>query len=265
MKEQLEQEEIKQLQLNILTRVHDFCVSHNIQYSLSSGTLIGAVRHKGYIPWDDDIDIYMLRTEYERFEREFQDDRYCLLSIKTNKKCIYPFAKVYDNHTVLIEDVKYNTKDLGVNIDIFQLDSLPDDLIERQRLFRKNRILGRIIQLKQMKYRRGRSVKNNVLFILSRIPLFFIPFLFLVRHKAKIGGMFNPKAKDICNIMDGNGRATIPMEIMENFIDIEFEGRSYKCMKDYDIYLKKAYGDYMQLPPEDKRITHHAYKAYWKQ
>lgn len=264
MKKQITQEEIKILQLDILTRVHDFCVNHNIQYSLSSGTLIGAVRHKGYIPWDDDIDIYMLRTEYERFEREFKDDRCRILSVNTNRKCIYPFAKVYDDRTVLIEDVKYNTKDLGVNIDIFQVDSLPDDLIERQRLLRKNRMLGRIIQLKQMKYRKGRGVKKNVLFVLSRIPLFFVPFHFLVSRKAKIGGKFNPKAKEICNIMDGNGRATIPIGIMQNLIDIEFEGRWYKCMKDYDIYLKKAYGDYMQLPPVEKRITHHAYKAYWK-
>ena len=256
---------LKQIQLDILIRFHEFCVNHGIKYSLSSGTLIGAIRHKGYIPWDDDIDVYMLRDEYNRFEREFSDEYLRVLSSNTKRDCIYPFAKVFDSRTLLIEGVKYNTKNLGVNIDIFQIDSVPDDMKSRRRLFRKNSIIDKMIKYKQMEYWKSRGILRNAVMYLIRFLLLPFSIYWLVRKKSSLAGPFNPEAKDICNVMAGNGISTcIPMSVMKSYIDVEFEGRMFKCMKDYDLYLRKNYGDYLQLPPLEKQVTHHAFKAYWK-
>lgn len=262
---QINTEELKQIQLNILDRIHTFCVEHGINYSLSSGSLIGAVRHKGYIPWDDDIDIYMLKPDYNRFEAEFSDKYFKIISPWNCKDCIFPFAKVYDSRTLLIEDVDNYEKGLGVNIDIFQVDSVPDDIRKRKRLFRWNSILDSLMILKITRLSSGRAWSKNVLLFIGKIFLLCIPVSFIVKRKIYLVRNFNPNAKDICNVMAGGGiNVCLPMEVMKNFIDIEFEGNLFKCMADYDLYLRKNYGDYMQLPPAEERTSHHSFKAYWK-
>lgn len=257
--------ELRKIQLNILSRLHNFCIEHGINYSLSSGTLIGAVRHKGYIPWDDDIDTYILRPDYERLEKEFEDEYIKILSPNTDRDCIYAYAKMYDSRTILIENTSKNTQSIGVNIDLFIIDSVPDNIEERRSLFRKNKLLDKLLSVKLVTIRKGRSFKKNLTLFLGKIAICWIPIRWIIKQKRKVVGAFNPKAKDVCNVLAGSSiRSCLPMDIMHNFIDIDFEGRTFKCMKDFDLYLSRCYGDYMQLPPVEKRVSHHSFKAYWK-
>ena len=262
---EIELEDLKQIQLEILIRVHEFCMSKRINYSLSSGSLIGAVRHKGYIPWDDDIDIYMLRPDFERFEREFSDPYLRVMSPNADTKCIYPYGKVYDSRTVLIEDVDNSMDYMGVNIDVFVIDSVPDDVRERKRLFRKNKLLEDIIIFKTVRFRKGRSIYKNVCLLFGKLFFYLVPLKIIINTKYNLCVPYKPSSKDICNVMAGGGINTcIPRDYMKDFVDIEFEGRAFRCMKDYDKYLRLNYGDYMQLPPEEKRVSTHVFKAFWK-
>ena len=134
-------EELKSRQLEILTRIDKFCTEHNIQYSLAFGTLLGAIRHKGYIPWDDDIDIMMLRSDYNRFISLFYDEQLRVLSIENESRYILPFAKVVDNNSILIEQSTMELP-LGIYVDIFPVDNIPDDISLRNDFYRKKKILN---------------------------------------------------------------------------------------------------------------------------
>ena len=121
-------EELREIQMSILDGVDKFCRAKDIKYSISGGTLLGAIRHKGYIPWDDDIDISMLREDYERFEKEFPEcyeGHLCLATLRRRKDWTLAFGKVYDSRTMgfMIGNKSVVT---GVNIDVFPLDDVPD-------------------------------------------------------------------------------------------------------------------------------------------
>ena len=267
MKE-IETEELKLIQLEILEYLHQFCMENNIKYSLSSGTLIGAVRHKGFIPWDDDIDLYMLRPEYMRLIQEFNQkshQRYRIIAPELDKKDIFPYAKVIDSHTRVEEYADHNYNGMGVWIDIFPVDSVPDDTKLRRKMFKQNERLDKMLILKNVRINKNRSALKNMILLLGKIALIFTPMATIVKKKLALVKAWNPSTKEICNVMAGGGiRCCIPRETMEHYIDIEFEGHTFQCMRDYDVYLRTCYGNYMQLPPKEKRITHHSFKAYWK-
>ena len=134
---QINIEEIRKLQISILLYVHEFCKKNNIRYSLSGGTLLGAVRHKGYIPWDDDIDIMMPRPDYERFVNEFNENRkdveYKVICSYNDSQFFQPFAKVVNTKTFLKETYKRPVAQMGVYIDVFPIDGLPNDEQKREK------------------------------------------------------------------------------------------------------------------------------------
>lgn len=142
MKKEITMEELRAIQLDILDKIHAFCTEHGIRYSLGGGTLLGAVRHKGYIPWDDDIDIMLPRPDYERFLKEF-DGKYAELNLQhygNDNTCCIPFAKVYDNRTVLIEKLQKS----GIYIDVFPIDGLPEESKIKDYLYIYNNQLHKI-------------------------------------------------------------------------------------------------------------------------
>lgn len=261
-------DELKSIQLNILLKVHQFCVENNIKYSLADGTLLGAVRHKGYIPWDDDIDICMCRDDYKRFIKEFPDvyqDEVSVVSMERDAQWAYPFAKAYDVRTVLKEETTNNRPEIGVNIDVFPLDDVPsgNDFV-KYNMRRKKMFL--FFRTKALKWRKGRGLKKNLSMFL--IKLLLCPFTFrrLSGIMNRYGQKYNEKGCswlfECCLGMINKG--PFPKHAFNDTIDMSFEGHLLKVMKGYHDCLTSSYGNYMQMPPEEKRVTHHAFKAHWR-
>lgn len=252
-------QELRRLQMDILDSVHAFCQTHGLCYFLSSGTLIGAVRHGGYIPWDDDVDIYMPRKDYERFLNEYTDDKsiYRVINPSSEPHYYYTFAKVVDKRTRMVE-TETQGYEIGVYIDVFPVDYVSDDPEERRRVFKKKKLLYKI--------RRSKISVSNPL--QSRLAYFAykhwpVTVKQLERKIRKLIVLAEP-THTVCNMTEaGPGlKGCFPAEDIASAVDISFEGRTYKTMAGYKDYLEHTYGDYMQLPPLEQRVTH-KFEAYW--
>ena len=262
-------EELKRIQLDILQALHDFCLENNIKYSLGCGTMLGAVRHKGYIPWDDDIDVYLMREDYEKlvlaFPTAYKGD-YELISLERDSSWGRAYAKAYNNKTVLIEATT-EKKRIGIGIDVYAIDYVPDDEKEWLRYNKKRLFYQRVFSLKSMIVNGSRSVTKNIIIVLSHILLF--PF-----SLRRIAGFINRYAQKnntckhayACECVQGviTGKKRFKAVDFDEVIDWPFEGRIFKIMKGYDDYLANAYGDYMTPPPPEKRVSTHESEAYWK-
>ena len=263
-------EELKNIQLNILLSFHEFCTKNGISYSLAAGSLIGAVRHKGFIPWDDDIDVYLLRKDYNKLIKVYPQtykDHFCLMTMERDDYWYRPYGKLFDNRTLEIEDTRINYPGIGIGIDVFPIDDAPDDFQEWKSFDRKRRLLRDVYTLKSLTFSKKRLLRKNVIVLLGRFLLFPFSFGFIARcinrHcQINNGKGYNSAYESCWGVYNSKGPWL--KKDMESFIDTEFEGKTIKIMQGYDNYLTLVYGDYMQLPPEEKRNSHHVFKAYWK-
>ena len=260
-------EELKQIQLDILKDVHTYCVSNNIKYSLAYGTLLSAVRHKGYIPWDDDIDIMMPRKDYERFIHTYDGKKRDLKVLCPSSNWLYyaPFANVVNTKTMLIEDNLENVKELGIKIDVFPIDSVPDNTIFRIKLFERVNTLKCLINIKNRKLP-AKKKKCKLKIILIKTVLSVIPIAWVLDKLAKIRNYQNVNSNMVNDIVwcPTGAKGCFPRNAMDYYVDIRFENSFFKVLGDFDTYLRCNYGNYMQLPPEDQRIPRHGFKAFWK-
>lgn len=264
--------EQKELQLGLLESVHNFCEKYNLKYVLTYGTLIGAVRHKGFIPWDDDIDIAMPRSDYQKFIELSKinpiDKNISVVSIQTDKRCVYPFMKVYRNDTEVRENIS-SSFTTGVWIDVFPLDNMSDNLVVATNLFNKVKRLRKIKEAELWVRNDQVSLWKGILLVLYGYLLrLFLPLKYLIPSIEKKARLFesNTLTRYVCVVVLGTYGIS---EIMESTAfsqrcTLPFEGKQRYVPKDWDYVLTKLYGDYMQLPPEEKRISHHGYTAYWK-
>ncbi len=243
-------EELRGLQLEILDYVDGFCRLHCINYTLSGGTLLGAVRHGGYIPWDDDIDIQMTRKDYKSFITSWTEENnhpFDLMSLDTRSDYLFPFSKVCDRNSVLYVGGVPTT---GVFIDIFPVDDVsgPFDFFIRHGIVK---FMYRLID----HYHRHDwiNIFSNVLS--ERKIVSFIDKLSQMRVKAKCEFIFEMTSGLLC-------KHPIAAEVFQNYSPISFENKSYMAVSDYDSYLTSTFGDYMTPPPPGKRISHHIAKAY---
>lgn len=265
MKE-IDVEELKAIQLDILKDIHSFCVSHDIKYSLAFGSLLGAIRHGGFIPWDDDIDIMMRRDEYERFIRAYGNDKYRIADLSTNAGYGLPFAKVEDIRTKMDEMVE-GTTEFGIYIDVFPVDNVPDDISQRKSFYQKKKIWNILFNLKVVKITRGRSMMKNAILLMGHILLYPIKKVCIVRKMSRISQIYNAtKTNEVAVVVPSDSRLeeAIPASCFDEYITCKFEDVDVMAIAAYDLYLKGAYGNYMQLPPEEKRVSHHVFEAYWK-
>lgn len=166
----LSDDEVKKLSVEILRKVSQFCEQHGICYSLAYGTLLGAVRHKGFIPWDDDIDIMMPRGEYEKFLECFNDEdgRYKVWSSSIDKNYPYPFAKIEDRKTV-VNELGYDK--LGVAIDLFPIDMIPADGKEAEKLLKLSKCFWMSFMVKSMKWSASRPLYKNIMMLMAKVVL----------------------------------------------------------------------------------------------
>lgn len=263
MMRQLSRYEIRQIQMNVLQEFHDFCIKNDIKYSLCAGTLLGAIRHKGYIPWDDDIDVMVPRRDYQRLLKLYNSDNYTLYHYSKQKSFMLSYAKLCDNSTLLEEGCVFES-DYGVDIDIFPLDFFPDTIEESEQWVNRLKRLKYIRNRKNVKVSKNRSLFKNVQVILFRILTSPIPMRWLVKKVDTIAQLYSYKTEGfVGNMTNGYGmKERNPMS--KQLIDIEFEGRSFKAIANYDVYLKGLFNDYMTLPPLDKRVSTHTAVAWWR-
>lgn len=262
-------EEIKQIEIGILDHVVEICKKYHLKYFLAYGTLLGAVRHQGFIPWDDDIDIYMPRPDYEKLCDVWNNEAgiYELMECSRNPKYVYSFAKVVDKRTILFEkDVKIQYK-MGIYIDIFPYDGLKGGPEKNKRFLQNCENLEKLrsyAMFSKQAFAHENAVKN----IGRQIGWYMLKLL----GAARLARILNKKAqRDRVEESDWVGcmatrhytKEMMPKEWFEEEMDLLFEGKYYKVPKEYDKILKTGYGDYMQLPPEEERVPYHGFKA-WK-
>ena len=260
-------EEIKKVQLDILVYIDKVCKEHNIKYSLGYGTLLGAVRHKGFIPWDDDIDIILKRSEYNKLINtlyEEKDDRYRVFSMK-DEGYFYPYAKVSDNKTVIKEKNWPDYRDLGVYIDIFPIDYIPESKGEEYYNETMQCVNGLYNCLTDIAYVHEKAYMR----LLKRISR----FRGVNKDREKGEQYWKQKIDKMSQLSDSKTTASIVSgkycpwnkELLVKFTELEFENHMFNAVEDYDTMLRSYYGDYMKLPPKEERVSNHDYIAYWKE
>lgn len=259
-KKRLSLDECKKISLDILIDVADYCKKNDITYFLACGTLLGAIKYKGYIPWDDDVDIMMPREDFNKFINNYSNDRYKLLKPTDGLFCI---AKVYDSNTLKYEkgiDYKKN-KPLGVDIDIFPLDGIVNDNKIIEKTYKKECFLEMLLRLSNQPL----FLRKNPLKCINRI----IPRL--IGSKNIVKWIINNQTKYAYKDSDYvirmkrslNGfTGALPKSVFEKEYAL-FEGHKFCVPKRYDEWLKAFYGDYMNtLPPEEKRVPSHDNECY---
>ncbi len=256
-------EQIKRLELELLIEFDRICKDNNLYYTLCGGTLLGAVRHKGFIPWDDDIDVFMPRPDYERLLsgdeiKKEKTPRYMQFISWKNDLSYYPFLKMVDSRTHL--EVPFMDKKLecsNVWIDIFPVDGAPRSEKKMDRMFSANLLRRKIWLYKMSNSNYGNIAKQ----FKKKLALQCLRVINLKRLCDKLdssaASCSYADSEDVAGMLWGYG----PQERMkknefEKSIDMEFEGYIFKAPSNYDTYLRGLYGEYMKLPPLDKRIVH---------
>ncbi len=236
---------LHQEQVKILDIIHKFCVDNNLKYYLIGGTLLGAVRHKGFIPWDDDIDIGMPRKDYERLLKTitpYLKDKYFLQTCYTDKWYGRSFAKIRINNTIFLEqnDCHVENRHHGIFLDIFPLDDTSLK-ISKWNIFKRK--LANFID-SYIVCRRGNIKIKGFKKLLALFPMNY-----LLKQRDRLY-----KGNGDCYYLSFFG--SIPKDKFDNAVLLSFEGKEYYAPIDFDYVLTTQYGDYMTLPPIEKRVTH---------
>lgn len=263
MSENNETKKLQEIILDIAKEVKHICQKHNIKYFIGGGTLLGAVRHKGFIPWDDDFDFVMIRSEYERFieacNTELDKEKYFLQNEDTEEYYCFAFTKIQLKGTEIQEDFSINVPvQHGIFVDIFPYDNLPDDPIEMKKMLKINHLLKNLMWVKC-----GYGTKSNK----KRLSYWVLRFFSIFLSRKQIRSMryklltkYNNKLTKLCFPSD-YPNVIQPSERFENSCDYCFENTVFPGFKDAYDYLSSLYGDYMVLPPEEKRVVHSEYKV----
>lgn len=262
---QLNEEEIKELELGVMDYIHNLCQKENINYSLAYGTLLGAVRHKGYIPWDDDVDISLKRDEYDKLYQAVLRDNdpiYKVASWENDARYPYPFYRVYDARTVYENNYIENDIDLGICVDVFPFDYYADVNKEMVKLDTYRRLSVYTLY--------GIHSKNAGLKNIIRYLLVLVFRLTRVKTWNKKMNLLSMQANDNDSIdyLMENKRTSTKFEktLLDKVMDSPFEDRTYKIPEASHQILSAIYGDdFMEIPPVEKRVKHDDFVAYIKE
>ena len=261
----LSEEEIKEVELGVMDYIHNLCQKENINYSLAYGTLLGAVRHKGYIPWDDDVDISLKRDEYEKLYQAVLRDNdpiYKVASWENDARYPYPFYRVYDARTVYENNYIENDIDLGICVDVFPFDYYADVNKEMAKLDTYRRLSVYTLY--------GIHSKNAGLKNIIRYLLVLVFRLTRVKTWNKKMNLLSMQANDNDSIdyLMENKRTSTKFEktLLDKVMDSPFEDRTYKIPEASHQILSAIYGDdFMEIPPVEKRVKHDDFVAYIKE
>lgn len=245
-------------QLEMLKYVDSFCKANGINYSIAYGTLLGAVRHKGFIPWDDDLDICMPRDDYNKFIELWKDtDTYLLQNHNTDNDFSQSFTKIRKKNTAFVQEVDLNCNyHKGIFIDIFPFDRVPEGKFNRY-LQMYHAMMYQLFLRKYPPEKNGTILKIGSKIILTLIPKKMYPSM-VKRHYVK---MCKYNSESNLGLADMSVFSTIKSvytpDFFEDYVMLEFEKISVRAAKNYKDMLIKVYGDYMQLPPENERNWFH--------
>lgn len=262
-------EEIKKLSLEILDDVTRVCKELNLQYFLDSGTLLGAVRHNGFIPWDDDIDICMPRPDYEFFIKEYNkicNKNYYCLDLNNSRKYFFPFAKVFDKRTIKTENGKMiNWNKLSV--DIFPLDAYPNELQEAENFHNKQiELLDKYEYYKGWGFadtrKLGKKGKVKAQIAQRLLTRFYSK---RVNNHAKKNNYSTANSIGIVTCMYYSKKLRNFNKELYTPLLHKFENKEYIIPSGFDVILKNYYGNYLELPPPEKRVSTHGIEVYLEQ
>lgn len=258
-------EEVKAIMLDILKDVAHFCEQNDIVYFLSSGTLIGALRHKGFIPWDDDIDIEMPRPDYERFIKLYSEKgKYSVLS-PYDKKSFYFHTKIYDDRTIKTENI-INHRDycpVGVDIDVFPIDGQPDEKhfnrFKTETDFRQFVFSLFLLSIKPIP-------KDDVSMFIKSVLSHIVGYKRLLRIYMKSASKYDYSTSSMVGFISpySKYKNRHSKDVFKSGFKVSFEDADFFAPVGYDQYLTNIYGDYMTPPPEDKRASTHDVNYMWK-
>ncbi len=253
----LSNREIKNIELQILLRFDEFCKKNKLRYYLAGGTLLGAIRHKGFIPWDDDIDVCMPRPDFMKLLQIWIDDNeYCIKSYFLNN-IPFPFAKIVNLNTQI--DRLYGNEDKNIWIDIVPVDGLPEDIKEVKKIYRICNIYRKLLVLNYAKLGEGKTLlKKYMKYILKPIAVIYGEKR-LIDKINKLALKYPYETSKYVGIITwglyGSGERMLKSEF-EKYAEAEFEGYKFPIYSCWNSYLQNVYGNYMELPPEEKRKTH---------
>lgn len=252
----LTSEELKNVQLRILDYVDKFCRENNIEYSLAAGTLLGAVRHKGFIPWDDDIDIALYRKDYDMLlahAEEWLPENYNIIT--ADKDIRYPkyFAKIEDTNTTLVENFSLGYIG-GIYVDIFPLDDVPNNKLLRNIHYRKFHFYRKLqYYAYRNPYKHGKGIGATLMALFQK----FLSKKSLHQAMQRVITEYNEHTDCDYVMTHDDGTCAYPKSCLQTPRKYLFENREFDGPTDANIFLSSYYGkDYMQLPPVEKRRSH---------
>lgn len=248
-------EDRKKYLLDICTEIDKFCRQNGIEYSLAFGTLIGAYRHGGFIPWDDDFDILMTRENYEKFINSFAHSRYKCLTCYNSNKHLFPFARIVDTKTYSLSS-KNNIfgkkiKGPGIPIDLYIVENLPSSISERKKLYDK---------LDKINYSRKIAWKiRKILFRFRFINLAynFFPLIWLSKKEYELNINIKDPDKEKVFICSGDYKRILPANLFNHYTDCKFENRTFRTVSKYNELLTYQFDNWRLPPPPEKRIPCH--------
>ena len=260
----LDIDEIKEVELGVMDYIHNICKEKGINYSLAYGSLLGAVRHKGFIPWDDDLDIALKRNEYDKLYQAILEDNnsiYKVVSWENDPRYPYPFYRVYDSRTVYENNYIQNDIELGICVDVFPFDDYKDVNKEITKLDMYRRLS--VYTLYGIRNREA-GIKNIIRYLM--LVVFRLTRVKTWNKKLNDCSKVSVDSEHIDYLMESKKYSTkIDAKALDEVVECKFEDRVYNIPKDYNHILTTIYGsDYMEIPPLEKRIQHDNFVAYIK-